>query len=186
MKKTKNIAMVGILGALAFIIMMVEIPFPLAPWLKFDFSDLITLFAGLVGGYGIAVGVTIIKLILNLMIQGTQTGGIGEATSFIATMAYILPAIYIYRKTKKISCGLILGTLILTVVLVVANYFYITPFYARLYKMDFIIDMMAKNDGSYLRYIVYYYGSFNVTKGVILSLVYLIIDKRVKNRYMSI
>lgn len=183
MKRTKNIAMIGILGALAFIIMMVEIPFPLAPWLKFDFSDLVILFGGLVGGYGVAIGVTIVKLVLNMMIQGTQTAGIGEFTSFIATMAYVIPVMYIFKKNKQIIWGLLGGTITLTIVLIVLNYFYITPFYARLYKMDFILEMINKEDDSYLKYILYYYGLFNVTKGIILSLVYIVIDKRVKSRY---
>ncbi|MGL5100540.1 MAG: ECF transporter S component, partial [Fusobacteriaceae bacterium] len=183
MKKTKNIAMVGILGALSFIIMMIEIPFPLAPWLKFDFSDLVILFGGLVGGYRISIGVTIIKLVLNMMIRGTQTAGIGEITSFIATMAYVIPVIYIYKKNKTILFGLLVGTITLTILLIVLNYFYITPFYAKLYKMDFILDMINKKDDSYLKYILYYYGLFNITKGIILSLVYSVVDKRVRSRY---
>lgn len=186
MKKTKNIAMIGLFGALAFILMMLEIPFPLAPWLKFDFSDLVVLFGGLVGGYGVSVGVTIVKLTLNLMIQGSQTAGIGEITSFVATMAYVLPTIYIYRKSKKIIPGLIAGTVILTLMLLILNYYYITPFYAKLYKMDFILEMIEKGDNSYLKYILYYYGLFNITKGVVLSLVYLVIDKRMKKKYQNL
>ncbi|MGL5056260.1 MAG: ECF transporter S component, partial [Fusobacteriaceae bacterium] len=50
MKKTKNIALIGVLGALAFVVMLFEIPFPLAPWLKFDLSDIVVVFGGLVGG----------------------------------------------------------------------------------------------------------------------------------------
>ncbi|MGL4980939.1 MAG: ECF transporter S component, partial [Fusobacteriaceae bacterium] len=169
MKKTKNIAMIGVLGALAFILMMIEIPFPIAPWLKFDFSDLVVLFGGLVGGYLVSVGITIIKLVLNIMIKGTQTAGIGEITSFLATMSYVLPVIYIYKRKKKIVLGLFIGTFSLTILLIMLNYLYVTPFYARLYKMDYILEMINKGDDSYLKYIFYYYGLFNIIKGSTLS-----------------
>lgn len=183
MKKTKEVALIGVLGALAFVVMLFEIPFPMAPWLKFDLSDVVVVFGGLVGGPLVAVLVTVVKLALKVMIKGTETGLIGETANLIATLVYSLPVILIYEKTKKIIPGLVVGTLSLTFVLVVLNYFYITPFYANLYKMDFIAEMMNKNDGSYLKYIAYFYGSFNLTKGVVQSGIYFLINKRLKNRY---
>lgn len=186
MKKTKKIALIGVLGALAFIIMMFEIPFPLAPWLKFDLSDIVVLFGGLVGGIGSAVAITVVKVLLKMLIQGTTTGGIGDATSIVATLAYIIPVIFIYNKTKKISWGLVAGTATMTLLLVILNYYYITPFYAKLYKMDFILEMIKRNDGSYMRYIIYYYGSFNIMKGVIISVIYGAINRSLKNRYETV
>lgn len=183
MKKTKDIALVGVLGALAFVVMLFEIPFPLAPWLKFDLSDIVVVFGGLVGGPLVAVLTIVVKLILKVMIKGTETGGVGEVANIIAALAYCLPLILLYNRSKKIVPALVLGTISLTLVLVVLNYLWITPFYANLYKMDFITEMMNKNDGSYLKYITYFYGSFNLTKGVLQSGIYFLIDKKVKNRY---
>ncbi|MGL5125278.1 MAG: ECF transporter S component [Fusobacteriaceae bacterium] len=183
MKKTKNVALIGVLGALAFVVMLFEIPFPLAPWLKFDLSDIVVVFGGLVGGPLVAIAITVVKLALKVMIKGTETGLVGETANLIATLAYSLIVILIYEKTKKISLGLILGTLSLAVVLILVNYFYITPFYAKLYKMDFILEMINKKDGSYLKYIVGLYGGFNLFKGIIQSGIYLFINKKLQNRY---
>ncbi|MGL4393324.1 MAG: ECF transporter S component [Fusobacteriaceae bacterium] len=183
MNKTKNIALVGILGALAFITMLLEIPYPIAPWLKFDVSDVITLFGGFLGGYSVAALIAVVKIILNLTLHGTTTSGIGEATALIATLAFVFPTIYIYEKSRKIIFALAIGTLAMTLVMLVGNYFYITPFYARLYKMDFILDMMNKKDGTYLKYIVSFYGAFNIFKGIILSVIYLIVHKTLQKKY---
>lgn len=186
MKKTKKMALIGVLGALACIVMMFEIPFPLAPWLKFDLSDIVVLFGGLVGGIGSAVAITFVRVILNFLLQGTSSAGIGEATSILATLAYVIPVIVIYNRMRNIWIGLAIGTISLTLIMLISNYLFITPFYAKLYKMDFILEMMKKNDGSYLKYIIYYYGSFNMFKGIIISAIYGIINRSLKNRYVVV
>ncbi len=186
MNKTKQIALVGILGALSFIIMLVEIPFPVAAWLKFDVADVIALFGGLTGGYLISILIIIVKIVLNLLLHGSQTSGIGEFASLIASLTYILPIMFIYRKKQNIYISLVAGTIVMTVLMVIGNYYWITPFYAKLYQMTFITDMIARNDGSYLKYIVTFYGAFNLFKGIIVSVIYILIHKKFKNKYLVI
>ncbi len=48
--KAKKIALIGVLSGLAFITMLIEIPFPLATWLKFDLSEVVVLYGMMVGG----------------------------------------------------------------------------------------------------------------------------------------
>ncbi len=182
-QKTKNIALIGILGALSFMVMIFEIPFPLAPWLKFDLSDTVVLFGGLVGGPLIGVAIAFVKILLHIMIKGSQTGGVGEIANILGTLTFILPTIIFYEKTQRIGIALFLGTISMTFFMVIANYFYITPFYARLYKMDFIIELMNRHDGSFFKYICYYYGAFNIFKGVLQSLAFLIIHKKLSSKY---
>lgn len=184
MQRTKKVALIGVFGALSVIVMLFVIPFPFAPWLKFDISDVVVLFSGLVGGVGVAVGVAFIKILLHTVITSTQSAGIGEITNFIATLCYVLPVIFIYNKSKMIKLSLVVGTILMTLVMLVANYYYITPFYAKLFKMDFILEMAKRPDNSYLEYIVYYYGSFNIFKGAVQSIVYYLIHKKLKERYL--
>ncbi|MGL4687143.1 MAG: ECF transporter S component [Fusobacteriaceae bacterium] len=183
MQKTKNIALIGILGALSFIVMIFEIPFPLAPWLKFDLSDTIVLFGGLVGGPLMGIALAFVKIILYVLLKGSQTGGVGQIASILGALTFILPTIILYEKTKKIGIALFLGTISMTFFMIVTNYFYITPFYVRLYKMDFLIEMIDKKDNSFLKYICYYYGFFNIFKGILQSLVYLIVHKNLSSKY---
>lgn len=184
MHKTKKMALVGVFGALAFIVMLFVIPFPLTPWLKFDISDIVVLFSGLIGGVSVAIGVAFIKILLHTVITSTQSAGIGEITNFVATLCYVLPIIFLYNKTKMIIISLLSGILLMTFVMLVGNYYFITPFYAKLFKMDFILEMMAKGDSSYFKYIIYYYGSFNLFKGAVQSVVYYLIHKKLNERYL--
>lgn len=181
--KAKKIALIGVLSGLAFITMLIEIPFPLATWLKFDLSEVVVLYGMMVGGpiAGIAIGVG--KTLLKFFISGSSSSGVGEIAALIATLSFVLPSYFLYRHTKKLPIALAAGTLTLAFVLTLANFYYITPFYAKLYQMDFIFDMINANDGRYFNYIVKIYGLFNLTKGAVVSLVYIIIDRYVKKTY---
>ncbi len=181
--KAKKIALIGVLSGLAFITMLIEIPFPLATWLKFDLSEVVVLYGMMVGGpiAGIAIGIG--KTLLKFFISGSSSSGVGEIAALIATLSFILPSYFLYRYTKKLPFALITGTLTLAFVLTLANFYYITPFYAKLYQMNFIFDMINANDGRYFSYILKIYGLFNLTKGAVVSIVYIIIDRYVKKTY---
>ncbi len=179
-KKTNKITLIALLSALAYIVTLIKIPYPGAPWLKFDLSDIIVLAGMFIGGPIVGVGVSIIKNILDAIITGTTTGGLGETVAILSTLCLILPTYYITKISGKISLGLIVGVVLTTTLLTLANYFYITPFYAKLYNLQFILDMIAKKDGTFFKYVVATYGSFNLFKGVINSILYLGVHKRIK------
>ncbi|MGL5123207.1 MAG: ECF transporter S component [Fusobacteriaceae bacterium] len=183
MQKTKNIALIGVLGALSFIVMIFEIPFPLAPWLKFDLSDVVVLFGGLLGGPLMGIALAFVKILLYVLLKGSQTGGVGQVANFLGALTFILPTIIFYEKTKKIGIALFLGIFSMTFFMIIANYFYITPFYAKLYKMDFLLELINKKDDSFLGYVCYYYGFFNIFKGIIQSAIFLIVHRKLSNKY---
>jgi riboflavin transporter FmnP len=183
MKKTNRLTLIAILGALGFILTLFEIPFPGTSWLKFDISDTIVLFGVFAGGPLVGIALALLKATLCFIIHGSSSAGVGEAVMIISSLAFIFPVYYTYKKTKKIFIALILGTISLTLLLTYVNYAFVTPFYAKLYKMDFILDMINKNDGSYLKYIIGIYAPFNLLKGITLTAVYLVIHKRLKVTY---
>ncbi len=182
----KNVALTGILGALGFLVMLVAIPWPLAGFLKIDLSEVIVLFGLFVGGPVVGVLVAILKSLLQFLIQGSTSGGVGEATAVIASLVYTLPIWLIYRglaekgALKALIMGCVVGTLSLAVVMVALNYFWITPFFARLNEMQFILDLMEEPK-EFAKWIITVYGPFNLAKGAIVSVVYCFIHMRLKN-----
>ena len=75
----QTIAKISILGALAFLVMMFEIPLPFAPdFYKLGFDEVIVLIGGFALGPWAAVCIEALKIALNLLIGGTITMGVGE------------------------------------------------------------------------------------------------------------
>lgn len=120
-----KMAIVGVLSAIAYILMFMEFSVPLMPvFIKMDLSD----FPALIGSLAVGpVGGIIIALIKNLLhLTVTSTGGVGELSNFILNAVFILPAGLLYKKkkSKKSACGgAILGAVLMAVVSIVSNYF---------------------------------------------------------------
>lgn len=98
--------------------------------------------------YGPVAGIltAVVKIILNFVLNGTDTMGVGEAANLIGSICYLLPAVLVYKKIKSKKgavIGLIIGTLFTSVVIVLMNTFILFPLYAKLYgmSMEAIISM---------------------------------------------
>ena len=109
MKKKNLVYMtkVCILSALAAVIMLLEFPLPFAPpFYKLDLSEIVILIAGF--GLGPLAGVLaeLIKILLNLCFNGTDTALVGEFANFCIGVSFVLPAAFIYKKCKKFKGGL--------------------------------------------------------------------------------
>ena len=114
-----TIAKVSILGALAFLVMLFEIPLPFAPaFYKLGFDEVIVLIGGFALGPWAAVCIEALKIALNLLFNGTITAGTGELSNFLIGLSLVLPATFIYHqnKTRKNACiGLIYGIIAMTI-----------------------------------------------------------------------
>ena len=98
----QTIAKISILGALAFLVMMFEIPLPFAPeFYKLGFDEVIVLIGGFALGPWAAVCIEALKIALNLIIGGTITMGVGELTNFLIGLSFVLPATIIYQREKN-------------------------------------------------------------------------------------
>lgn len=139
---TRTIAMTGMLGALATILMFLEFPLPMIipAFIKFDFSELPALLAAFSMGPLSGVFVCLIKNLINLL--HTQTGGVGELSNFILGVCFVLPAglIYKHKKTRKNALiGSILGAVLMSVISVFSNYYIVYPVYSNFMPMEAII-----------------------------------------------
>lgn len=162
---------VAVLGAIAFLLMFLEIPIiPMFPWLKMDLSEVPVLMGAFAFGPLAGMTVEVLKLLLHLMIKGTSTGGVGELANLLVGAALVLPAGFVYskKKSKKTAIiGMILGGLCIEIVGVVANVYLLLPAYG--------IQMPAE---TLMKYVTVGLLPFNGVKAVLVSVITFILYKR--------
>lgn len=145
----KEVALIGVLGGVSAILMLFRFPLPfMPPFMDFDFSSLPEMIGGFALGPLAAIFIIIVKVIVKLCLVGSNSMLTGELQNIILSMAYVLPAVFIYKhhKSKKAaSRGMITGTLIAALCAVFTNLVIIIPFYVNLYgmSMDEIIAMCS-------------------------------------------
>ena len=143
----RTIAQIGMLSAIATVLMLFEIPLPFAPaFNQIDFSEVQVLVGWLVMGPLAGAVIELVKILLNLVINGTITAGVGEAANFLIGCALCVPAGLIYKKKRTRSSaiiGLTAGTIFMTAIGCVLNAFILLPAYAAAFGMpiDALVDM---------------------------------------------
>ncbi|MEG0308633.1 MAG: ECF transporter S component [Clostridium sp.] len=182
MNKSKNVnrlVKISLLVAMGFVLMLFDFPIPgFPPFLKLDLSDLPALIGGFALGPVAGVIVEGGKVILNLVFSGSITGGVGEFANFLigGTFVYVAAFIYHRNKTKKSAAiGLILGTIAMTIVGAVFNYYILIPLYGTIMGgMSNVIGVSAEgnaNINSLAGIIVLGITPFNILKGVLVSVI---------------
>jgi len=186
---TRTMVKVSVLGVISFILMLFEFPIPwLAPtFMKLDISDLPSLIGAFALGPMVGVMVQFLKNLLNILIEGTTTGGVGELANFVVGSVFAFTAGLIYHRKKTFTralVGLICGTIAMTITITLANYFVIFPLYAKLMGLDMqvFIDMgkaINENITDLRSLMLLSVVPFNLLKGIILTALSLLIYKRV-------
>lgn len=192
MNKTKlfslhNMTKIAILTAISAVIMLLEFPLPFAPsFYELDLSETVILMGGFAMGPMAAVMMELLKNILNLLMNGTITAGVGEFANFAMGCALVVPAAVIYKYKKTIKgaiLALCVGVLSLVVVGAFVNYFIMIPAYVALvgFPLDAIVGMAKEVNplvGSLESMIVFAVMPFNLVKGIICSVLNLLLYKR--------
>ncbi len=195
MMNTKIIVQVGMLAAIAVVLMLFEVPLPFAPgFYKLDLSEVPVLIGGFLLGPVAAVAIEFVKIMLNFILDGTVTAGIGELANFLIGCAFCVPAGIIYQryKTKKAALiGLMSGVAMMTVVGCLLNAYVLLPAYAVAFQLpiDNLIEMgtvINKNITDITTFIIYVVAPFNIVKGVVVSVVVMLSYKQVKRGLASI
>lgn len=186
--KVKTIAQIGMLSAIAVVLMLFEIPLPFAPaFYEIDFSEVPVLVGCFAIGPAAGATIELIKILLNLAINGTITAGVGEFANFLIGCSFIVPAGIIYKKmhTKKGALiGMVSGTIIMTVLGCFLNAFLLLPTYAKAFQMpiDALVGMgtaINANITDMLTFVAFAVAPFNLLKGVLVSLIVLLIYKKI-------
>ena len=183
---TKVMVKVSVLATLGMILMFFDMSVGFAPpFLKLDFSDLPALIGAFSMGPMAGVLVQFMKNLLSMLIEGSQTAGVGELSNFIVGSVLVYSAGFIYygKKTFKTAIiGLAVGVLSMTAVATLSNYFIVFPIYAKVIPLDQIIELGSKVNRFVVDYkslILYAVVPFNLLKGTVVSAATLLIYKRV-------
>ncbi len=175
---------VSMLAAISFILASIEVSIPIFPtFLKMDFSDFPAFIIAFAFSPIAGVLVELVKNILGLFT--TSTGGVGELANFVINASMVFTAGFIYHrhKTKKSAViGLAIGTVVKAIVGGTMNYFVLLPLYSVFIPIDTIIQMSAEIVpfiNSKLDVVLYSIVPFNLLKGIIVSLITIVIYKKI-------
>jgi len=174
----KNVT-VGMLSTIAYLLMMLDFPFPGFPtFLQIDFSDVPALIAAIVFGPAAGIMVEVIKNVLHYLIQGSATGvPVGEISNFIAGTIFIIPTAIFFRRfrsMKGLFIGLTIGTLLMTIVMSILNYYVFMPAYTL------FLNMPAMSQESLKQLVVAAILPFNLIKGVIVAILLAALISKIK------
>ena len=166
--------------------MLLEFPLPFAPsFYKLDLSEIVVLISGF--GLGPLAGVLteLIKILLNLCFNLTDTAFVGEFANLCVGISFVLPAALIYKRLKKFKgalIGMVVGTVSLALAGALLNYYVMLPFYGNVMGMETIINAghaINPNIDSLWTFILFATVPFNLVKGVACSLGATLLYKRV-------
>lgn len=184
----KMLTKIGALSAVAGLLMLIEMPLWFAPpFYKMDLSEIPILIGAFALGPIAGMTIEFIKILLNFVLNGTVTGGVGEAANFLIGCSLVIPAGYIYRKNKTVKnaiIGMVVGTLVLTVVGGLLNYYLLLPVYAKVFgaPIQAFVDM-GNALNPYIvdlkTFILFAVVPFNLLKGIIVSAITILIYKRI-------
>lgn len=186
--KVRYMTQVGMLAAVATVLMLFEFPLPFVPeFYKLDISEIPVLLGTFAMGPLAGVMTECIKILLNFVFNGTTTGGVGELANFLIGCSLCVPAGLIYQKmhTKRGAlAGLVVGTVFMTLIGCVLNAFVLLPTYAAAFGMplDTIVQMgHALNPAinGVAAFVILAVAPFNLIKGILVSVILLLIYKKV-------
>ena len=185
---TKVIAQIGVLGAIAMVLMLFDIPLPFAPtFYKIDFSEVPVLVGAFTMGPVAGALIELVKILLNLLIRGTSTAGVGDLGNFLIGCAMCIPASLIYQKLhsrKGAIIGMVTGTVFMTIVGCFINAYLLLPAYAAAFHMpiDALVAMgtaVNSHINSLLTFVLLSVAPFNLLKGFLVSLIVFLIYKKI-------
>ena len=137
--RTRKLVFVAILGAVSFVLMMVNFSLPFAPaFLKFDIAELPALFAGFFMGPLTGFAVVVVKLLLKIAIQGSDTAFVGEFSNLAGSTLFVVGAALIYKfnRTKEGAViAMIISSVAVSILFIFVNAYVMFPLYSNLYGM---------------------------------------------------
>ncbi|KRN30065.1 ECF transporter S component [Liquorilactobacillus mali] len=176
---TRRYVISASLAGISYLLMFLSfVVVPLVPYMKVDFSDLPILFGMFIFGPLGGIEIALIRSILYFLISGPSIDRlIGVATNFIASMTFALPIFYALRKRYDASVwnivrSIFLGTLSLTVILSLANYFVIMPLYMSVLGMKLSMPLA--------KLVLIGIVPFNLIKGVLVGAAFWILFAKMK------
>lgn len=183
-----EITKISILSAISVLLMLIKLPLPFAPsFMEVDIAELPALIGGFAMGPVAGFLIVCIKLLLNLVITGTKTFYVGELSNLIVSSTFVLTTSIIYQKHKNKKAallGLFIGSIAMSIIATVSNYFVIFPLYAKILKLDLnaFVGMVSKINPlvkNYFTLMIFSVLPFNLVKTFVTSIVTSILYKKI-------
>ena len=178
----RYIAVTGMLSAVSFILMYIEISVPIMPsFIKLDLSELPALIGTYAYGPLCGVLICLVKNLLHMPVSSTAC--VGEMANFIlgAVFVGIAGVIYEKKKTKKNAIvASVVGAVLMGIVSIPINYFLTYPFYYNFMPEEVVLGMyqaILPSMKSILQSLICFNFPFTVIKGFISVVITLLIYK---------
>ena len=202
--KTQKMVLAAMLAALGMILNLIEIPYPFAPWLNLDLSEIVVLVAISTLGFIPALFVCICKFVVSILFKGpVGPMAIGQIAALIASLSICVTYSLLARKIdpEKNLKNYFLDMVLTMLVFVTPTYLMQKPTWYT--NLPFAVDIQAFNQqyGSnisipkflsflspYGQAIFIIYFPFNFIKGIITGTVYYLVrpvEKRFKSKYIK-
>ena len=141
--KTRKLVGTAMLSAVGAILMYIGIKLPFMPsFITLDMADLPALIDSFAYGPARGAVICVLKNLLHLLIQGSQTGGVGEISNALLGIFFVVPAGLIYSKMKSKKgafIGALVGAVAMAVMSIFSNYYFVYPVYTNFMPMEAII-----------------------------------------------
>lgn len=140
MNTSKKLTTIAVLSVIAYISMLI-IKFPIQ-FLNLDIKDVIIAIGGIILGIIPAIIISFLVAFLEF-VTISESGIIGFFMNFLATISFILPIVFIYKKfnsNKSLFISIILATISMTVIMVLFNIL-ISPIYLSV-PLDEVLKLL--------------------------------------------
>lgn len=188
-EKIAWIVKVSMLSAVAVVLMLLEFPIPfIAPsFYELDISEVPVLLGAFALSPVAGIVIETIKVLLNLLINGTITAGVGEIANWVMGIVFIFPTSLIYHKNKckkNAVLGLICGSSLMVILGGLVNAYILIPAYGKALEMplDAFVKMGASihsSIDSIPKMMLLCVVPFNILKALIVSTITMLIYKRI-------
>lgn len=168
---TRQMVMIAILATLSFVLMLFQFPIlPAASFLKIDFSIIPILLGLVIYDLKSAYAVLLFRTLLKLLLHNEGIGElIGLPMNLIAMGVFVFAFAMFWKRhqsRRSYIVASIVGTLLLTLSMLVLNYVFAIPLYAKFAHFDIAAFIGIAN------YLLAMVIPFNLIEGAILSVVF--------------
>lgn len=188
-KSIRAMVQIAMLSAVAGVLMLFEFPLPfLAPsFYELDFSEVPVLIGTFAIGPAAGATIELMKILLNFVMNGTITAGVGESANFLMGCAFVVPAGLIYRRKKDKKhalAGMVIGTLCMALASAFLNSMVLLPAYGKAFGMpiDAFVAMGSEIFpviDNLFTFCLFSVVPFNLLKGIVVSALTFVLYKRI-------
>lgn len=167
---TKKFVFLAMISAMSFILMWISIPIiPVAPYLKFEPSDVPLLIASVIYGPLAGVMALAVKNFLYFLLHGGSIFGI--FMNFCASATFLLVTMYVYKKANLIiSAGL--GTIAMALMMIPLNVIIVPLEFGLQFQQVWALLLPV-------------YIPFNLIKGCLNTVLFILIWSLIKKRVLK-